>query len=246
MAQVVIACSENLLHYLKRDLQADAGAKTRVSHYGIDLDQPSTETADLASPPPGVPETYVFLPSRLVEKKSVDVAITAVGVLKRRGLDVNLVIAGEGPVRTNLEALARNSGVHAEVTFLGSVDHSTSLDLMRRSAFVVVPSSWEAFGQVCLEAMAAGKAVIGSNNGGIGEIVLDGKTGLLVPPHDPEMLAAAIASLLQEPSRTAAMGSAGKQRAADHFTWAQMVDRYEQAFEEARSPVGASRWSLSG
>lgn len=247
MAHIVIACSQNLLEYLQRDLNQAARGRTRVSHYGIDpVSKPADSARGHGKEAATIPETFVFLPSRLVEKKNVSVAITAVSILKRRGSPVNLVIAGDGPLRQRLEALVRDVDATDRVTFLGSVDHETSLDLMHRAAFIVVPSSWEAFGQVCLEAMAAGKAVVGCDNGGISEIVQHGQTGLLVPPDDPETLAGAIAVLAGDPPTATAMGSAGRLRVADQFTWAQMVSRYEQAFEDAQSPVKAHGWSFSG
>ena len=237
MAQVVITCSENLLGYLRQDLSPAESSKATVSHYGVDL--PATlDTAAQTLLPDGLPETFALVPSRLVEKKSVDVAIAAVAVLKRRAIRVELVIAGDGPLRERLEAQTREQGVSDEVTFLGSVDHDAALRLMRRASFVVVPSSWEAFGQVCLEAMAAGKAVIGSANGGITEIVEHGKTGLLVPPDDPEELAQAIGDLAGDPGRSTEMGIAGRRRAAEAFTWGQMVDRYHRAFDLARDRSG--------
>jgi glycogen(starch) synthase len=243
VAQVAVTCSENLLQYLRQDLPATLHPKTRVSHYGVDVStNPSSDR--FGSEP--LPPNFIFLPSRLVAKKSVDVAIRAVALLKKRGRGVHLAIAGEGPLRAQLQALASDLDLSRDVSFLGSVSHRAAQDLMSQAAFVVVPSSWEAFGQVCLEAMAAAKAVVGSNNGGIGEIVLNGTTGLLVPPHDPDSLAAAIDKLAGDPGLSRQMGLAGRRRVEAYFTWAQMVDRYEQSFAEARRLSRVHRGSLSG
>lgn len=245
VARVVIVCSENLLSYLKRDLGGNLSERARVSHYGTDLERAPSESPDIASPLPDLPERFIYLPSRLIEKKGVHVAITAASLLKGQGRDLKLVIAGDGPLRPNLEALVRDLDIGDDVIFLGSVAHTRSLELMSRASFVVVPSMWEAFGQVCLEAMAAGKAVVGSNSGGIGEIVQDGKTGVLVPPDNSESLATAMAALLEDPLKAASMGAEGRRRAELHFTWKQMIDRYQQAFDAAQLAVSAPTWGIS-
>ena len=92
------------------------------------------------------------------------------------------------------------------------------------------PSLYEPLGIVNLEAMACGTAVVGTRVGGIPEVVADGETGLLVPPDDPAALAAALNALIRDPARAAAMGAAGRERAATEFGWdaiaAQTADLY--------------------
>ncbi len=152
---------------------------------------------------------------------------------RQSGTLIRLVIAGSGPLGTDLKHLASELGVTEQVRFLGSVGPPAVRRLMERSAFVVVPSHWEAFGMVCLEAMVGGKAVAGSSNGGISEIVVDGTTGLLVPPNDAERLARAMSSLWHDRNRADEMGQNGRRRALAAFTWEQMLDRYETAFRDA-------------
>jgi starch synthase len=95
-----------------------------------------------------------------------------------------------------------------------------------------IPSIYEPLGIVNLEAMACGTAVVGSRTGGIPEVVADGETGLLVPPGEPEPLAAALNLLLSGPDRAAAMGHAGRKRAVAEFGWsaiaAQTADLYAE------------------
>ncbi len=92
---------------------------------------------------------------------------------------------------------------------LGQVSGERLSELYRECSLFVAPSLWESFGLVFLEAMAQGKAVVGTTAGGIPEVVEDGLTGLLVPPGDANALAGAVLSLIGDPDRCAAMGRAG-------------------------------------
>jgi glycosyltransferase involved in cell wall biosynthesis len=100
---------------------------------------------------------------------------------------------------------------------------------------VVLPSRYETFGRVLVEAMAAGKPVIGTNVGGIPEIIEDGVTGLLVPPQSPDKLAEAVITILQNPSLARQMGEAGRQRVRERFSVEQHVARIQEIYEELRS-----------
>ncbi len=93
------------------------------------------------------------------------------------------------------------------------------IQLLSHATVFVCPSLYEPLGIVNLEAMACGTAVVGSRVGGIPEVVVDGETGLLVPPGDPVALAAALNALILDPARAAAMGAAGRKRAAAEFGW---------------------------
>ncbi len=106
---------------------------------------------------------------------------------------------------------------------------------------MVVPSHGEGFGLVALEAMERGRAVVASTVGGLPEIVADGVTGLVVPPHDPGALADALRTLLLDPDRVAAMGAAGRQRALEEFSQERCTERTEALYEEALAGVGRSR-----
>ncbi len=98
--------------------------------------------------------------------------------------------------------------------------------------FVVHPSHEEGFSNTVIEAMAAGKAVVATNVGGNPEAVVDGETGILVPPRDPVSLAAAIISLLREPERARSMGAAGRLRVCERFETGKMAGKMERIYEE--------------
>ena len=113
------------------------------------------------------------------------------------------------------------------------------IQLLSHATVFACPSLYEPLGIVNLEAMACGTAVVASAVGGIPEVVSDGETGLLVPPGDPEALAAALNALLGDPARADAFGRAGRDRAVAEFGWqavaAQTADLYaELARQSAR------------
>jgi glycosyltransferase involved in cell wall biosynthesis len=102
---------------------------------------------------------------------------------------------------------------------------------MRAADLVVHPSHEEGFPNTILEAMAAGKAVVATNVGGIPEAVMDGETGILVPPRRPDRLAEALLALLNDPERAARMGKAGRRRVVDAFPLGKMVREVEEMYD---------------
>jgi glycosyltransferase involved in cell wall biosynthesis len=246
-ANQVICCSENLRSFLLHDLPRTEHSKVTVSHYGIDASPHGNYGRSVLHPPDMAASVetvatdaadegpFVLLLARLVEKKGVGIAIRAMKLVLEKDQNAKLVIVGAGPLKAQLERLAATHHVTENVIFAGSVEHEAAMEITNRALFVVVPSHWEAFGMVCLEAMIAGKAVIASRSGGPSEIVVDGETGLLVPPRDEQALACAIQTLLDNPERAEEMGRRGRDRALAHFTWPQMAERYEKAFEHVVS-----------
>jgi glycosyltransferase involved in cell wall biosynthesis len=115
--------------------------------------------------------------------------------------------------------------------FLGAVPHERMPEVYAASAVAVVPSVWpEPFGLPVVEAMAAGRPVVASRVGGIPELVAHGETGLLVEPDDPEALAAALLTLLQDPGRGQAMGVAGRRHAAERWSWQRAAERLRRVY----------------
>ena len=144
---------------------------------------------------------------------------------------MTLDIAGDGPLRGELESLAAELGLGQAVRFLGRVEGVTAE--MEQAAAVVVPSLGEGFGMVALEAAERGRPVIASAVGGLPEIVDDGRTGVLVPRADASALAAAIVDLARDPARAAALGRAARERALAEFSLARCGDRTDALYREA-------------
>jgi len=148
---------------------------------------------------PGKP--FFLVPRRLVPKTGVMYAIAALSQIKSS--EVHLVIAGDGPLRKKLSAMARQLGISDRVHFLGSVPRELLLPLFSRAMAVLVPSVptngvVEATSLAVLEAMAGGTVPIASRIGGLAEIIEDQKTGLLVEPSDAKGLAAAMILALND------------------------------------------------
>jgi len=160
--------------------------------------------------------------SRLEPQKGVDVAIRAL----REVDDVQLVVLGEGPQRGELEQLARELDV--SVYLPGRVPDVAAW--LHRATLLVHPARWEGFGLALLEAMLASLPIVATNVSSIPEIVLDGETGLLVPPDDPSALAAAVNRVLADPG---SLGQRGLARARAEFSVAKMADRTLAVYEQA-------------
>ncbi len=171
--------------------------------------------------------------ARLHERKGIDVLLRAVAKLPEPS---RLWIAGDGPERASLEALARELGIAERVDFLGT--RADAPDLLAACDVFVVPSRLEGLGIAALEAMAAGRAVVASRVGGLAEAVVEGRTGLLVPADDADALARALARVLGDDELRAALGNAGPERVAEGFLAGQMVAAYESLY---RSVLGRSR-----
>ena len=155
---------------------------------------------------------------RFVKKNGVDILIQAVKELKDSNFlgEPHLHILADGPERTNLIALVEELGLSDCVTFHGSVSRDIYLSILRNGNAWVVPSRWEGFGMVILEAFAAGTPVIATKVGGIPEILRHRENGLLVDP-EPGAIADAIRDLFHNPGLRASMMAGGKDDIRDHF-----------------------------
>jgi glycosyltransferase involved in cell wall biosynthesis len=140
------------------------------------------------------------------------------------------VLAGEGLERASLQGQADRLGIADRVTFLGY--RKDIADLLASCDLFVLPSLYEGLPLSILEAMAAGKPVVGTSVGGTPEAVLDGQTGFLVPPRNPGALAGAIARLLGDASLRQRMGTLGKLRVGRDFSAPQMVARVTETYEK--------------
>jgi glycosyltransferase involved in cell wall biosynthesis/phosphoheptose isomerase len=219
---IVATSSEEVFELLR--MGADL-RRVRVVPCGVDL---SVFTPDGPAEPRSRRGRRLLVVSRLVQRKGVGNVISALAGLP----ETELVVAG-GPERSELArdaearrlaALAAERGVYDRVDFRGRVDRA-DLPILFRSADAVVCVPWyEPFGIVPLEAMACGVPVVASAVGGHLDTVVDGITGIHVPPRSPERLSEALRTLLAEPELRARMGSAGAERARSRYSWETVAD----------------------
>lgn len=141
-----------------------------------------------------------------------------------------LVLVGNGPLRDELEELAEKIGVKKKIIFLGY--RTDILELMHVFDVFVLPSLSEGLSNVLLEAMITSKPVIATNVGGNPEVIEDGKTGLLVPPKDPQKIAEAVLSLLSDEDKRIRMGEAGLRRVKEKFSISKTVQEYKKVYHE--------------
>ena len=193
--------------------------------------RPSAERAVVrAAEDAALAEVVLLVVAALVRRKGIDVLLDSLVRLAARGLRPPLWIAGDGPERERLLAQVERSGLAGQVHFLGPRDDVGNL--LGASDVVVLPSRREGLGVAALEAMAAGRPLVASAVGGLNEAVVDGRTGLLVPPEDAAALATALERLLRDAELRAKLGAEGPQRVAEGFLPEQMVAAYERLYRE--------------
>jgi glycosyltransferase involved in cell wall biosynthesis len=184
--------------------------------------------------PASSPATVLFV-GRLVERKGLIYLLDAIAQL-RSVLPLRLVIIGDGSERERLEKRARDLRVSNIVEFRGKVTDEQLQAAYGEADVFVLPSvhdargDTEGLGVVLLEAMNAAVPVIGSRIGGIVDIVVDGESGLLVPPGDANALAAALRRVLTDADVARRLGQAGQQRVRTEFTWETITARWEAIY----------------
>ena len=189
-------------------------------------------------------DPVIFAAGRFVRKKGFEHLIDAVARLGATRPRLRLVLAGGGDLRQEYEDRIARAQMTRQVILPGVLGQDAVADGLAASDVVAVPSVRDRSGNVdglpnvVLEALASGTPVVASPAGGIGSVVADGVTGLLVPEADPARLADAIASLIDSRARAAAIGAAGRQWAQREGSWQRAIDGFERAYLSAsrRSP----------
>lgn len=178
-------------------------------------------------------QTVMIMTAFFEPRKGHRILVEAADLLAKTGRlppEWSIILIGDGPERKAVESLARGYGLSSHFLFLGYRDDADHI--LNAADLLVLPSlSNEDMPLIILDAMAMGKPVVASTVAGIVEEVEDGRTGLLVPPADPQSLASAIASLLSSPDRRQAMGRAGKERFEQHFRAELAARRYQELYQ---------------
>ena len=217
------------------------GARWAVIPSGVDPDRftaaPSAREAK-ASLGLDPARPVVGAVGRLEERKGHDHILNAGWrmLAMANGLRPQLLIVGDGPLRATLERQALALGVADSVCFTGGVG-DVRVPLAAMDVFVL-PSQAEGMSNALLEAMAARRPVVATAVGGTSEVVEDERTGVLVPPLDPTLLARAVLGLLSDRPRAQRLAEAGRQRVVEHFSAGAMVRRLEELYQERLAAQG--------
>lgn len=219
-AERVLVCSK----YMGREVGALLGvpaAKTEVIPNGVDLPHWSPKPVEVAAARSryGGSGPLIGFAGRLVYEKGVHHLLHAIPELRRRHPGLRVVIAGDGPQRGELEATAGRLDLQREVSFTGFVPARGLSSTMACTDAMVVPSIYEPFGLVALEAAAAGAPLAVSETGGLAEIVEPGVTGLRFPVRDAGALSESVSSLISDREAARAMADAARTMVRERYGW---------------------------
>jgi glycosyltransferase involved in cell wall biosynthesis len=230
----IIAISDAVNAYVRRQLNIPA-ERVKTVHYGIDpgpYERISERQRQKVRKEWGIPPDALVIGtvSRLVAQKALHVLIHAYAEYRRHARrDSRLVIVGIGPLESDLKALARRLSLENTIVWMGFREDIP--EVMAGFDVFALTSSYEGFGLVLLEAMAAGRPVIASRVSAIPEIVQDGTTGLLCTVGDHKDFAQALLRLENRDLR-ASLGAAGHARVVRCFTVARMAEATRSIYEE--------------
>ena len=219
-----------------------------VVRNGVDLDEwsvPELKASAQRLVWGASPDTpLVVCSGRLAWEKGFGTAIDAAALLLPRYPDLRMIIAGRGPLEAELASQVAMLGLGGTVRFAGFLPEDRLRSLVAAADCVVVPSRYEPFGLVAVEASALGTPVVASDIGGLGEIIVDGLTGHLVPPADADALAEAVSAVLDAPTASEVMAAAARRRVAEEFSWPRIagdcVDIYWSLAAVGARPRAAS------
>ena len=231
LAQKYLVVSDVLKKYLAEYFSLPE-QKIMVIKNGIRLaaakpDEKSLRT-ELGLPPSGA---VIGAIGRLHREKGMDVLIRSFSHLAGEFPDFKLVIIGDGPEKENLRELVSRNNLSERVIFAGFLPEPEKY-LPPFEAFVL-PSRIEAMPIVLMQAMAAGKAIVASNVGGVCELIDDSQTGFLVPVEDELLMARAISRILRDPALSKRLGAAAREKAERRFSRAEMIDSYRRLYQSA-------------
>ncbi|BBZ45130.1 glycogen synthase [Mycobacterium parmense] len=224
----LITCSASMSDEIT-ELFGPGLAEITVIRNGID----AARWPFAARRPRSGPAELLYL-GRLEYEKGVHDAIAALPRIRRTHPGTTLTIAGDGTQQDWLVEQARKYRVIKAIRFVGHLDHTELLAVLHRADAAVLPSHYEPFGIVALEAAAAGTPLVTSNIGGLGEAVIDGQTGVSCPPRDVARLAAAVCRVLDDPEAAQRRARAARERLTSDFDWATVAGKTAQVYLAAK------------
>jgi glycogen synthase len=219
---VWVTCVSSTLLEEARRLAPEIANRSSVIYNGLEV--PSLPPGPLPLDPP-----VLLCLGRLVPAKGFDLALNALASITKRYPNIRMLIAGDGPSRSQLEQQAAQLGLNRVVEFVGWVEPQNVPALINRASLVLIPSQIEGLPNVALQAALMSRPVVATRVGGIVEAVAHQQTGLLI--ENRYGLEEAIASLLNDSSLARRMGAAGRERALELFGLQRCVDEYDALFD---------------
>ena len=216
-SEFVVTCTREGLEQLCDNIPAPLHGKVHLIRHGVEINEELESWACAGRNP------IVMAMGRFVEKKGFRYMLEAFALVRHQHRSCELVMAGDGPQRDNLTALAELLNISEHVHLIGWQEHAALMGQLRTASIVVAPSIVAVDGDrdgvpnVILEAMAQGVPVIACEAGAIGEVIIDGQTGVLTPAGDVEKLAQAITQLLKDSDREKRLGQNARRLVADEF-----------------------------
>jgi glycogen(starch) synthase len=224
-AHWVSTVSESMLKNIRTMLPVMT-QRSSVIYNGLDMPAIQPEPLPFKKP-------QLLCLGRVIADKGFDLALTAFAAVSQRFPLARLVIAGDGPSRSDLMHLTAELGLKDCVEFIGWVAPEKIPELINRATAVIVPSRWpEPFGLVALQAAQMARPVVAARVGGLPEVVIHGETGLLVENENVDALGEAIAFLLEHPQAAMQMGLNARARAYEVFSLNRCLDAYEALYRQ--------------
>jgi len=233
LASRVIANSQATRRALLRRAPWLEPSRVEVVYNGIDLADFEANGAGTLRRRLGLDASVpvIGFVGQLDERKGVDDLLQAFVHVRRRLPDAHLLWAGRGTLESRIRRFAAEHSLEGAFHLLGFRDDVGAV--MQTIDVLALPSRWEGFGIVLIEAMACATPVVATDTSSIPEVVVDGKTGFLVPPGRPELLAERLVQVLTHRDIAETLGQQGRALVAERFTVDRMVDQIERIFTQA-------------
>ncbi|MBN2012757.1 glycosyltransferase family 4 protein [candidate division KSB1 bacterium] len=231
LATAVIANSQATKQTLLNSAPWLDGDRVHVIYNGIDPELYAPERTKNIRSELGMPDDapVIGFVGRLNVQKGIEYLLEGFRKAIEQIPTMHLLLVGEGNLHEDVVAFAEKHNLKDRIHPVGFRDDIPNV--MRTIDLCVLPSLWEGFGIVLIEAMAAGKPCITTRISSMPEIVRDGKSGLVVPPRDPDALAVAIRTIMSDNELANQMGETGRQDVLEKYTISRMIEQYELIFQ---------------
>jgi len=221
-ARHITTVSNDLIRFAKKSSQNISAPVTAILLAGTIENSSSTS--------PGIGRPYILTVGRLATQKGIDLLIEAFVPIAQKNSLISLVIVGDGPEKPAIEKQVSVLNLVDRVRLIGALPKEEIVPYYENCLFVAMPSRWEGLGTVILEAFSFQKPVVATSVGGIPEMVIDGRTGILVNPENVEQLTDAIARLINDSKLREELGANAKDFVLKMGGWDRVAEQYMEVY----------------